>query len=229
MKKIQYKAASIIWKSDVIPFSNQFQDPYFSADGGLAESQYVFIKGNDLYDRLIDGFKIAELGFGTGLNLLSLIRLWASLGRPGKLNFTSFEAFPIKPADMRRALKNFPDLINLSNYLCDILERGATHFEIGNINVQLIYGDARETIITWDDIVDAWFLDGFAPIKNPELWGYELLRSVANKTIIGGTFSTYSAAGAVRRNLTKLGFEVTKTKGFGNKRHMLLGKKIGQE
>ncbi len=61
MKKIQYKAASIIWKSDVIPFSNQFQDPYFSVDGGLAESQYVFIKGNDLYDRLIDGFKIAEL------------------------------------------------------------------------------------------------------------------------------------------------------------------------
>jgi len=94
MKKIQYKAASIIWKSDVIPFSNQFQDPYFSVDGGLAESQYVFIKGNDLYDRLIDGFKIAELGFGTGLNLLSVIRLWASLGRPGKLNFTSFEAFP---------------------------------------------------------------------------------------------------------------------------------------
>ena len=120
-------------------------------------------------------------------------------------------------------------MINLSNYLCDILERGATHFEIENINVQLIYGDARETIITWDDIVDAWFLDGFAPIKNPELWGYELLTSVANKTIIGGTFSTYSAAGAVRRNLTKLGFEVTKTKGFGNKRHMLLGKKISQE
>ena len=139
MKKIQYKAASIIWKSDVIPFSNQFQDPYFSVDGGLAESQYVFIKGNDLYDRLIDGFKIAELGFGTGLNLLSVIRLWASLGRPGKLNFTSFEAFPVKPAVMRRALKNFPDLINLSNYQCDILERGATHFEIKNISVRFIH------------------------------------------------------------------------------------------
>ena len=229
MKKIQHKAASISWKSDLIPFSNQFQDPYFSVEGGLAESQYVFIKGNDLHSRLIDGFKIAELGFGTGLNLLSVIRLWASLGRPGKLDFISFEAFPIKPTDMRRALKIFPELSNFSNYLCVILERGCTHFEIEIINVQLIYGDARETILTWNDKVDAWFLDGFAPIRNPELWENELLTSVANKTIVGGTFATYTAVGAVRRNLINLGFEVTKTKGFGNKRHMLLGKKIGQK
>ena len=226
MKNIQCKSASVVWKEGVIPFSEEFQDSYFSTDGGLEESNFVFIRGNELNRRLVPGFKIAELGFGTGLNLLALIRLWSTLGHLGKIHFTSFEAFPIKIDDMKRALSSFPELIGLSENLCSIVEGGVTNFEIENVEVKLIYGDARDKIKRWNDKANAWFLDGFAPIKNPQLWEYDLLSIVADKTVKGGTFATYTASGSVRRNLSQLGFNVAKVNGFGKKRHMLLGKKI---
>ena len=81
MKKSQCKAASIIWKNNSIPISEDFNDTYFSIDDGMAEAKYVFIEGNNLINRLANGFEIAELGFGVGLNLLSLIKFWNDLNR----------------------------------------------------------------------------------------------------------------------------------------------------
>ena len=107
MKKSQCKAASIIWKNNSIPISEDFNDTYFSIDDGMAEAKYVFIEGNNLINRLANGFEIAELGFGVGLNLLSLIKFWNDLNREGKISFTSFEAYPAKYQDVEKALKYF--------------------------------------------------------------------------------------------------------------------------
>ncbi len=225
MKKSQRKNASIVWRNNSIPVSKDFDDPYFSIADGVGEANYVFIEGNDLKKRLRTDFKIGELGFGIGLNLLSLIKVWTDLGREGKIFFTSFEAYPLNQEDVAYALSHFPIFANLTNQLLDALNHNLTNFEIENVKVKLIFGDARETITKWQDKVDAWFLDGFSPKKNPEMWEESLLACVQDKTKIGGTFSTYTAAGQVRRNLSKAGFEVSKIAGFGNKRHMLSGKK----
>ena len=226
MKKSQCKTASIIWKNNSIPISEDFDDTYFSIDDGMAEAKYVFIKGNNLKNRLASGFKIAELGFGIGLNLLSLIKTWNDLNRAGKISFTSFEAYPVKLKDVEQALKCFPILEELASQLIPALQTNLTNFEIQNVKIKLIYGDVRNTISQWYDQADAWFLDGFSPMKNPEMWEDSLLAAVQEKTKAGGTFATYTSAGAVRRNLSKVGFEVSKVSGFGRKRHMLVGRKI---
>ena len=93
------------------------------------------------------------------------------------------------------------------------------------MRVEVIEGDARDTLPRWDGMADAWYLDGFSPAKNPELWEAGLLRAVGAHTAPGGTFATYSAAGAVRRALEAAGFTVERRPGFGRKRHMSLGVK----
>ena len=91
------------------------------------------------------------------------------------------------------------------------------------MDLQLILGDARETLPRWPGRADAWFLDGFSPAKNPELWGESLMAEVARHTAPGGTFATYTAAGHVRRSLAAAGFAVERAPGFAGKRHMTKG------
>jgi tRNA U34 5-methylaminomethyl-2-thiouridine-forming methyltransferase MnmC len=161
---------------------------------------------------------VAELGFGTGLNLLAL----AEAARVA-LRFTSFEAFPLSAADMARAHAAFPALAPLSGPLVAAWAAGARCFRLGPVAVEVIEGDARATLPPWPGRADAWFLDGFAPARNPELWSPDLMAEVARHTAPGGTFATYSAAGHVRRSLTAAGFAVERAPGFGTKRHMSRG------
>lgn len=214
--------ADLSWRDDAIPVSRRFDDPYFSLAGGLAETDHVFLQGNRLPDRLQDGFRIAELGFGTGLNLMATMALWSRLNRPGTLHYTSFEAFPMAPADLARAHAAFPDLAPIAASLAP-LWTGATTLSLPGLSLRLILGDARNTLPAWADQADAWFLDGFSPAKNPEMWSEALLSEVARHTAPGGTFATYTAAGAVRRALSTAGFTVTRTQGFARKRHMTVG------
>ena len=88
----------------------------------------------------------------------------------------------------------------------------------------MVIGDARETLTAWEGRADAWYLDGFSPAKNPELWGEDLMAEVARHTAPNGTFATYTAAGFVRRGLQAAGFTVERRKGHGHKRHMATGK-----
>lgn len=208
------------WRDDVIPVSRRFDDPYFSLAGGLDETRHVFLAGNRLPDRFRDGFHIAELGFGTGLNLLATVQ--AHRG-PGHLHFTSFEAYPMPAADMRRALQAFPELAEIAELLLDQWANGNRTLHFPNITAQVIFGDARLTLPSWAGMAEAWFLDGFSPAKNPELWSASLLHQVARHTAPGGTFATYTAAGHVRRALAEAGFSVTRVPGFGRKRHMTVG------
>lgn len=208
------------WRDETIPVSRRFDDPYFSLAGGLDETRHVFLTGNGLPGRLCDGFHIAELGFGTGLNLLAT--LLAHRG-PGHVRYTSFEAFPMPATDIARALAAFPEVSAIAPSFLRQWAAGVTVLDFPNLTATIILGDARETLPAWDGRANAWFLDGFSPAKNPELWSPELMAEVARHTAPGGTFATYTAAGHVRRALAEAGFTVTRQPGFGRKRHMTTG------
>lgn len=215
------RTAALVWQDDGTPRSAEFDDPYFSAEGGLAEAQHVFLAGNNLPARFAKGFHIAELGFGTGLNMLAAWQAWQQSGAKGPLHFTSFEAFPLKPTDLEKAMAHWPELAPLAAPLlaawpCTTLRLPSLHFE-------LIIGDARATLPAWQGKADAWFLDGFSPSKNPEMWSESLMSAVGRHTAPNGSFATYTAAGVVRRALAAAGFSVARSKGFGRKRHMSIG------
>lgn len=216
MDESQHK---IEWR-DSVPISARFGDPFYSLKDGLAETRYVYLDGNDLPARFRDGFHVAELGFGTGLGFLTALAAFRDAGTPGKLRFTSFEAYPMNRDDMARALAPFPELPT------DILlENGiAPHITGPDFDLHIVLGDARETVPNMPVRADAWFLDGFAPAQNPELWEDTLLHAVAAHTAPGGTFATYTAVGRIRRTLAEAGFTVDRISGFGAKPHMTRGK-----
>lgn len=214
---VQDQTAEIEWRAGGVPVSTRFDDPYFSLDNGVAETRHVFLTGNDLPVRFRDGFHIAELGFGTGLNFLVALEAFRAAGCAGKLMFTSFEAYPLEMADLRAALAAFDGLP------VGVLageEAFPTVLEGDDFALTVIAGDARVALPAWEGRADAWFLDGFSPAKNPELWSPELMAEVARHTVPGGSAATYTAAGFVRRGLEAAGFTVTRAPGFGRKRHM---------
>lgn len=211
--------ADLEWRDNGVPVSTRFADPYFSLNDGLAETRHVFLGGNDLPARFADGFHIAELGFGSGLNLLATWKAWEDAGFDTPLRFTSFEAYPMDGAEMARALALWPELAAYAERLLD----GGMQIRCETLELNVILGDARETLPNWDGFADAWFLDGFSPARNPELWSPALMQAVAAHTQPCGTFATYTAAGHVRRALEGAGFIVTRPQGFGHKRHMSAG------
>ncbi|MEI2808370.1 MAG: tRNA (5-methylaminomethyl-2-thiouridine)(34)-methyltransferase MnmD [Albidovulum sp.] len=213
---------TVTWR-DGTPVSTRFDDPYFSLADGLAETRHVFLAGNDLPARFRDGFHIAELGFGTGLNLVASVLAWDGAGVSGRFRFTSFEAFPMPAAEMRAALAAFPEALAAAGPLLSAWSAGARAFAFGPAEVTVIAGDARETLPAWPGAADAWFLDGFSPAKNPEFWSDRLMAEVARHTAPGGSFASYTAAGHVRRALASAGFEVERASGHGTKRHMSRG------
>ncbi len=211
-------AADLTWRDDRTPVSTRFDDPYFSLENGLAETEYVFLAGNGLPARFRPGFHIAELGFGTGLNLLAALNLWRAAGIDGPLRFTTFEAWPMAPADMIRAHAAFPELAAIAADLAP--HWGTAEITLPDLRLTIVTGDARATLPDWDGLADAWFLDGFAPAKNPELWDPALMQAVFDHTAPRGTAATYTAAGQVRRTLAEAGFDVIRETGYGRKRHM---------
>lgn len=197
-----------------VPVSLRFEDPFYSLQGGLAETRHVFLAGNGLPARFCDGFHVAELGFGTGLNFLTTLQAFRDAGLAGRLRFTSFEAYPLAPAALTRALAPFAASLPVG-LLTRVADLTGPDFDL-----RVIPGDAGDTLPTWDGMADAWFLDGFSPARNPALWTPQIMASVGAHTVPGGTAATYSAAGHVRASLTAAGFTVARVPGFGRKRHM---------
>ncbi len=217
---MQDQTAQIEWRDGRVPVSTQFDDPYFSLEDGMSETRHVFLEGNDLPARFVDRFHIAELGFGTGLNFLVTLQAFRDSGCGGVLRFSSFEAFPMAMADLHAALRAFdglPDDLAAT-------ETFPTSLDGPDFELRVILGDARETLSKWDGKADAWFLDGFSPAKNPELWSPELMSEVGRHTATHGTAATYTAAGFVRRGLETAGFSVNRIQGYGRKRHMTQAK-----
>lgn len=219
---MQHQQAQISWRDGQVPVSDRFDDPYYSLQNGLDETRHTFLAGNGLPGRFRDGFHIAELGFGTGLNFLATRQAWEAAGAPGLLRYTSFEAFPMGATDMAQALAAFPDLPGRDELVAAWTD-AIFPVRIGSVKLDIRMGDARETLPVWEGRADAWFLDGFAPARNPELWEQALMDEVARHTAPQGTLATYTAAGHVRRALDAAGFAVTRQPGFGRKRHMTTG------
>ncbi|WP_044025158.1 tRNA (5-methylaminomethyl-2-thiouridine)(34)-methyltransferase MnmD [Roseobacter litoralis] len=221
---MQNQTADVTWQSENVPVSARFDDPYYSLENGLAETRYVFLSGNRLPERFHGNFHIAELGFGTGMNFLAAAQMWQLHAPGGQMRFTSFEAYPMKPADMSKALSTFKQTNLPVDRLLELWSPEGGVFELApDIQLEVIIGDARSTVAHWQGQADAWFLDGFSPAKNPELWCEQLLKDVALHTAPNGTFATYTAAGFVRRGLDAAGFDVERVAGYGRKRHMSRG------
>ena len=227
--------AQIKWQ-DGQPFSAQFNDVYFSSDDGLAETHYVFIDQNQLVERFktlqSDHFTIAETGFGTGLNFLCAWQAWITHApKNAKLHFISCEKYPITQHDLAIAQQQWPELQSLSDKLIkqyQLVNTDNNEFMLdsGRVKLTLLLGDANtalSTLNTHHHQVDAWFLDGFAPSKNPEMWTDALFMQMAKLSYSTTTFATFTSASTVRRGLQQAGFTVNKLPGFGKKREMLAG------
>lgn len=222
---MQDQCADLEWRDGSVPVSRRFDDPYFSLENGLAETQHVFLEGNGLPARFAPDFHIAELGFGTGLNFLVAWAAWKAQSIGGTFQFTSFEAFPITLRDMEKAHAAFPEVANEAAALRSVWTEGELNVQFDQAHLHVIAGDARVALKGWNGIADAWFLDGFSPAKNPELWEPDLLLEVGQHTRSGGTAATYTAAGHVRRSLQTAGFTVSRQPGYGRKRHMTTARK----
>lgn len=222
------RKARIEWLEGGVPRSARFDDPYYSRQDGLAETRHVFLEGNMLAERFAGcrNFVVAELGFGTGLNFLATASLWKETApENAELAFFSFEQFPIAARDMGTALNAWPQLHPMATALTKAWEErppdeGLFSFELGNVRLAVFLDDANTSLPKAQFAADAWFLDGFAPARNPQLWNDVLMGEVYAHTRPAGTLATYSAAGWVRRNLEAAGFSTTRQPGYGGKRQM---------
>lgn len=224
--------ANIFWKEGQ-PYSAQYEDVYFSSDSGIDETEYVFIQHNQLEQRFKtldqNQFTIVETGFGTGLNFLCAWALWDKTApRYARLNFVSTELHPLTASDLSLALTLWPSLESYAQALINQYQNivPGTHvleFSQGRVNLTLLIGDIDDTLPSLYANVDAWFLDGFSPAKNPQMWQPHLFSAMAKISHADTTFATFTSAGVVRRGLEAAGFKVQKAVGYGKKREMLFG------
>lgn len=217
------------WTDDGTPVARRFGDVYFSREDGLAEARTVFLAGCGLPDRWRGRrhFTVAELGFGTGLNILALIRLWQQTRPAGAhLSVFSVEAFPLSAPDLARALTAWPELEPLAERLIAQWPGPVAGFhrldfdELG-LTLDLGLGEAAEMIGRWQGLADAWFLDGFAPSRDPAIWRDAVLDAIAARSAPEVALATYTVAGQVRRGLEARGFALARRPGHGRKRERL--------
>lgn len=224
--------ARIEWRENQ-PYSLDFKDVYFSTDDGLLETQYVFIKQNDLENRFKNlnkpTFSIIETGFGTGLNFLAIADCWLkNAPKSAKLQFISIEKYPLKLADLKRAHALWPQFSAISHELIEqypTLKANCNSFSMAASRIQLAFWacDVKDALPAINQTADAWVLDGFAPAKNQDMWTHEIFEHIARLSIDSTTFATFTSAGNVRRGLQTVGFKCTKHVGYGKKREMLSG------
>ncbi|WP_273862971.1 bifunctional tRNA (5-methylaminomethyl-2-thiouridine)(34)-methyltransferase MnmD/FAD-dependent 5-carboxymethylaminomethyl-2-thiouridine(34) oxidoreductase MnmC [Pseudomonas sp. LA5] len=229
-----FQHAQLDWDASGQPLSRTYGDVYFSRASGLEETRYVFLQQNRLSERFTalaagEVFTIGETGFGTGLNFLCAWQLFAALApKEARLHFVSVERFPLTAADLAQALTLWPELAPYSAALqrqYQAIHPGFQRLILddGRVTLTLLVGDVLERLPELDARCDAWFLDGFAPAKNPEMWTPALFAELARLSHAGTTLATFTCAGFVRRGLNEAGFAMAKVPGFGHKREMLAG------
>lgn len=225
----------LTWKDSNQPHSEEFDDIYYAEEDGLEESRYVFLGKNELPERFTGierKFTVAELGFGTGLNFLATWDLWrkSNKGERAWLDFISCEKFLLSKEQLAQALSRWTEINPLSERLVrdygkpenDVIE---ISFDEDRVSLKILVGNALDCLRKQSFASDAWFFDGFAPRKNPDMWSHDIFTEVTRLSAPSVTFSTYTSAGFIRRDLQSLGFHVEKFQGFGRKRDMLRGRK----
>ncbi len=222
------------WR-DGQPYSLEFDDVYFSFAHGVEETEHVFIHHNQLLTRFAalstkcKSFVIAETGFGSGLNFLITVKHWLELSRDNQcLFFYSAENTPFTVDDLKKAQHAWPELQKIACELQKVYQVASYGFHVfdlfgGRVKLILMIGDVQTMLLQLQAEVDAWYLDGFAPGCNPDMWSENVFLQIQRLSRKNTTFSTYTAAGFVRRGLISIGFDVEKVSGIGKKRHMLTG------
>lgn len=225
--------AALSW-DDGTPASQRFGDIYYSRGEGLAEKRHVFLAGCGLPEawRGRASFTICELGFGTGLTFLATARLWAETAAPdARLNYLAVEGHPLAPEDLRSSLAPWSELSAEAEALLRIYPPpcpGFHRLHLGReITLTLLCGDAAAMLSQTVASVDAWYLDGFAPNKNPGMWSTAVFHEIARLSQPAAHLATYTAAGQVRRGLQDAGFAVQLGDGFGRKRDMIRARYAG--
>ena len=238
--------AKIHFNQENTPVSDKFDDVYFSNQDGLAETHYVFLEGNQLWERWVNyqeaHFVIAETGFGTGLNFFAVTTLFREFRQKHpdsplkRLYFISFEKYPLLLDALQQAHLAYPQFSHLAQHLQQHWLnpiQGCYRFHFDETTLDLWFGDVAENLPQLGDYmnskIDAWFLDGFAPSKNPDMWNEQLYQQMFRFTKPQGTFATFTAASAVRKGLENAGFNIKKRKGFGKKRECLSGQKTHEK
>lgn len=235
-------AANIQWDNEGQPKSLQFDDVYFNTDSGIDESRYVFIKPSRLQQRWASlspsiktphgsTFTILETGFGTGLNFLLTWLEWRQFQQKetgNHLHYISIEKFPLSKEQLAKSLRLFPQIKAFSDPLIaeyPLLIKGfhSLQFKDENLTLTLIFDDVNSALSQLNGPIDAWYLDGFAPAKNPDMWSDYLYQSMAKLSHKNTSIATFTSAGDVRRGLSASGFKLNKVSGFGKKREMMYG------
>ncbi|MBB1520678.1 bifunctional tRNA (5-methylaminomethyl-2-thiouridine)(34)-methyltransferase MnmD/FAD-dependent 5-carboxymethylaminomethyl-2-thiouridine(34) oxidoreductase MnmC [Aquipseudomonas guryensis] len=230
--------AQLDWDAQGQPLSRQFDDVYFAREDGLGETRHVFLAGNQLAARcaaLPAGGRlcIGETGFGTGTNFLCAWQLFEqSAPVDAQLHFVSVEKYPLSPADLQRALALWPELAPWSSQLLEqyvAIHAGFQRLLLagGRVVLTLLIGDALELLPQLDGQIDVWFLDGFAPAKNPDMWGLPLFQQLARLSAPGASLATFASSGFVRRALIEAGFAMRRVPGYGTKWENLNGHYAG--
>ena len=219
--------AQLDWSRPGTPAASDFGDIYFSTDGGLDETRTVFLEGCGLPDvwQNTERFVIGELGFGSGLNFLATWQLWEKT-KPnnGSLHFVSIEKFPFDKNQLKQALSAWPEL---QEYAVKLIQqwpgrvKGFHRLHFKDVTLTLIHDDIHTALDDLDMSANAWFLDGFSPAKNPDMWSPDVMNKIAALSASGAKLSTFTVAGDVRRALQDAGFIVERKEGFGRKRHRL--------
>lgn len=234
--------AKLEWANTNTPVSTEFGDIYFSRDNGLEESVYTYLNANELPQRWPEHFQntqqpfvIAETGFGTGLNFLATWQAWhawTSKPKHAQLHYISIEKYPLSQSDLAQALQAWPDLAHLAPQLLSQYPPaipGIYRLAVApDVTLLLILNDATAGFAQLQPyhspLVNAWYLDGFAPAKNPDMWTDALFQQIARLSAPNASLSSFTAAGFVRRGLQAHGFKMGKRTGFGTKREMLIGR-----
>lgn len=222
------KYAVIEWR-DGQPYSPEFDDIYFSSEGAREESSYVFLKQNGLPEKWWhhERFIIAETGFGTGLNFVLTLKLWMETADSNAcLHYHAIEKYPVAPDDIRKLSGHWPELepyfdALLSVYPLPVEGSHSRRLFDGRVYLHLDFMDVEKALSERRLFVDAWYLDGFSPARNPGIWNDDIYRLIALNSEKGASLCTFSCAGSVRRGLAAAGFAVSKSAGFGKKREMI--------
>jgi tRNA 5-methylaminomethyl-2-thiouridine biosynthesis bifunctional protein len=225
--------------TDGTPYSADYDDVYHSAHGGLEQSRHVFLAGNDLLGPQArwhgrDAFSVLETGFGLGLNFLATWQAWRDdPQRPQRLHFVSVEKHPFAAADLRALHRRWPELAPFAAQLADawpLLVPGLhrMHFDEGRVTLTVGFGDAATLLPQLVVAADALYLDGFAPVKNPEMWSAGIAATLARLAAPGATLATWTVLEDVMANFAAAGFALEKRPGFRTKRYMLAGRKPGE-
>lgn len=226
--------AQIDWDDQGRPHSRQYDDVYFAINEGIDETLHVFIEQNHLRQRFAElqphaCLVIGETGFGTGMNFFCAWQLFAELApADARLHFVSVEKYPLARDDLARAMQLWPELAAFTQPLLEqyvAIHPGFQQFSLegGRVTLTLMIGDALEQLPQLDARIDAWFLDGFAPAKNPDMWTPELFAQLARLSHPGTTLGTFTTTGWVRRSLIEAGFAMKKVPGIGKKWEVMHG------